>query len=302
MLVSVVIPTYGYPKLLRLAIDSVLTQTLLDIQLIIVDDNNPDTEERKKTEELVTSILKSDSRMIYIKHENNKNGAVARNTGLTKATGKYIALLDNDDEYMPERLEKCYKLMEKAPERVGGVYTGCEFRKRGKTYHVEQTVKAGNFIIDTLATSFMFCTGSNLFLRKSVVDELNGFDESFLRHQDYEFLVRFFEKYSMAAISEVLVIKNDENLNIPSVEKLIDIKKQYLSKFKYLIDNLSDRDKNYVYHTQYISVAEIALRNKLFDISRVFYKKSKKYGALTIMEKYRKIVFTLLNLLCLKWN
>jgi len=65
----------------------------------------------------------------------------------------------------------------------------------------------------------MFGTGSNIFIRKSVVDELKGFDEAFLRHQDYEFLVRVFEKYTLEAIPEILVIKNNENLNLPDVNK-----------------------------------------------------------------------------------
>lgn len=73
----------------------------------------------------------------------------------------------------------------------------------------------------------MFCTGSNIFVRRAVIDELNGFDEAFLRHQDYEFLVRLFEKYSLIALPDILVIKNNENVNMPDVVKMESVNKQY---------------------------------------------------------------------------
>ena len=185
--ISVIIPTFGKPVFLEQSIKSVINQTFKDIELIIVDDNNPDTFARKETEELVNGFVNIDNRIKYIKHEHNKNGAVARNTGFAVAKGKYISLLDSDDEYMPDRLQKCFDIMENAADSIAGVYTGCEFRRGGKVYHVENNVKPGNFLVDTLACKFMFCTGSNIFVRKSVVDELNGFDGAFLRHQEYEF-------------------------------------------------------------------------------------------------------------------
>ena len=297
MLVSVIIPTFGYPKFLESSINSVLKQTLQDFELIIVDDNNPDTEARERTEQLVVPLLEKENRLKYIKHEYNKNGSAARNTGISVATGKYISLLDSDDEYVLDRLEKCFNLMENSSCNVGGVYTGCEFKRNGKTYHIERNVKSGNYLVESLACSFMFCTGSNIFVRKSVIDELKGFDETFIRHQDYEFLVRFFEKYSIAAIKEILVIKNNENLNVPKIQKIIEIKKQFLRKYDYLIDKLSRKDQDYIYHTHYASIAENALRTREKNISREYYVKSKHYGRLTNRERFRKTVFSMLNII-----
>ena len=105
-LISVIIPTYGRPQYLEKAILSVLHQSLRDLELIIVDDNNPMTEARQMTDQLVEKYAKIDSRIKYIRHEKNKNGAVARNTGFAVAQGKYISLLDSDDEYMTARLQK----------------------------------------------------------------------------------------------------------------------------------------------------------------------------------------------------
>lgn len=295
MLVSVIIPTYGEPKYLKSCINSVLQQTLQDFELIIVDDNNPNTNSRIKTKQLIEPLLEKDCRIKYIKHLQNKNGSAARNTGISVASGKYISFLDSDDEYLPNRLEKCYNLMEETSNIIGGVFTGCEFRRDGQKYYTEKNVKQGNYLVETLACSFMFCTGSNLFVRKKVIEELDGFDETFYRHQDYEFLVRFFETYSLESIKEVLVIKNNENINLPSVENMINIKKQFLDKYKYLIDYLPQKDQHYIYHTQHLSIAEAALRSKKRDIAKEHYCKSNKYGHLTNRELFRKIIFTLLN-------
>lgn len=294
--ISVIIPTYGKPLFLEKAIQSVQRQSLPDFELIIVDDNNPATEARTLTEALVQKYMDIDNRIKYLKHEKNKNGAVARNTGFAVAQGKYISLLDSDDEYMTDRLRKCYDAMEKAPESVAGVYTGCEFRCKGKVYNSYIGVTDGNFLVETLACKFMFCTGSNIFVRKSVVDELNGFDGAFLRHQDYEFLVRVFEKYSLITIPELLVIKNNENFNLPNLEKQVAIKKQYLEKFKYIIDTLPQKDVNYIMHGNYINVAENAMAQNNFKVANEFYSKASLYGGLSAREWLRRLVFPIYNI------
>lgn len=295
--ISVIIPTYGKPQFLGKSICSVLNQTITDLELIIVDDNNPNTEARQMTEDLVTKFMQQDYRVKYIKHEKNMNGAVSRNTGFTVAQGKYISLLDSDDEYTIDRLQKCFDVMEYASETVAGVYTGCEFRRSGKTYSIFTNVQDGNYLVETLACKFMFCTGSNIFVRKSVVNELNGFDAAFLRHQDYEFLVRVFEKYSLKAIREVLVIKNNENFNLPNLDRQIAIKKQYLDKFQYIIRTLPHKDVNYIMHGNYINVAENAMAQNNFKVANEFYNKASQYGTLSTREWLRRIVYPIYNLI-----
>lgn len=293
--VSVIIPTYGIPHYLKKSIKSVLNQTLGNLEVIVVDDNNPETEARKETEKIIASF--DDNRLHYLMHPRNLNGAVARNTGIAKASGKYIAFLDSDDEYNTERLQRCFDVMENVDNTIAGVYTGCEFRRCGEKYYTYTDVKAGNYLLDTLACTFMFCTGSNIFVRNAVVQEINGFDETFLRHQDYEFLVRIFKKYSVEAIPEVLVIKNNDNVNLPDVERMIDIKKQYIEKFDHIIQWMSKHDKEYIYHSQYIQIAEAAQKTRKYKLANQYYKKAKNHGGLSIKEQLRRIAFWGQNLI-----
>ena len=288
--VSVIIPSYGMPVYLEKGIQSVLSQSMRDWELFVVDDNNPDTEARRETEERMAHFA-SDSRVHYLKHPHNLNGAVARNTGIAAAQGEYIAFLDSDDAYMPDRFEKCCRAMEAAEDKVAGVYTGCEFRRNGKAYKTVKDVKPGNFLVDTLACTFRFCTGSNLFVQRSVVEELGGFDGAFLRHQDYEFLVRLFEKYDLAAIQEVLVIKNNENVNLPNVHKMIDIKKQYRTKYENLMNSLADNERKYILHAHDVQIAESAMRAKDYGTAKEYYAKASNSCRLTARELIRKYAF-----------
>src|SRR5699024_12399636 len=96
--VSVIMPTYKRADMLERAINSVLNQTYNDVELIVVDDNNPNTVYRKETSKVMKKY-KNYNRVRYIKHERNMNGAVARNTGIFYSTGELITFLDDDDWY-----------------------------------------------------------------------------------------------------------------------------------------------------------------------------------------------------------
>src|SRR5690625_1857772 len=121
-LVSVIIPTYKRPRMLTRALKSVLMQTYKNIEVIIVDDNDENSEYRKQTINFMKEY-KSNPIIKYIKHKKNKGGSEARNTGIYKATGKYISFLDDDDEYMPTKIEKQVKKFKESNEaNLGFVY------------------------------------------------------------------------------------------------------------------------------------------------------------------------------------
>jgi len=99
-LVSIIMPSYNTARFIGETINSVLSQTYTNWELIIVDDCSTDN-----TDEVVGSFL-SDERIRYLKNEKNSGAAVSRNYALREAKGKWIAFLDSDDIWLPEKLEK----------------------------------------------------------------------------------------------------------------------------------------------------------------------------------------------------
>ena len=103
--VSTIITTYRRADMLKRAIDSVLNQTYSNIEVIVVDDNDEKSEDRKNTEEIMTSYA-NNPKVKYIKHKVNMNGAAARNTGIKNSTGEIVCFLDDDDWYLETKIEK----------------------------------------------------------------------------------------------------------------------------------------------------------------------------------------------------
>jgi glycosyltransferase involved in cell wall biosynthesis len=277
--VSVIITTYGNPVFLTECINSAINQSFNNFEIIVVDDNNPNSKYRSYTEIILDEFLKKTNNLTYVKHEENLNGAAARNTGVNYAKGKYISFLDNDDFYLEDKLLKCVEFCERNKSNYVGAFSYCEFRRNRKIVGYQKNIKSGRFLVETLACSFPFSSGSNLFIRKETYNELNGFDENFKRHQDYEFLVRLFEKFDLLAIEEVLIIKNDENVNFLDVRGMINVKEQYLKKYNYLIKNFRIEEQHYIFCSNYISISEQALKANEYKIAfRYYYKALKKNG------------------------
>lgn len=247
ILVSVIIPTYSRPVFLKRCIDSVLEQTYKNIELIVVDDNDPDTDARRETE-LVMQSFADIGNVIYLKHEYNKNGSAARNTGWRHSHGKYITFIDDDDAMAPTRIEKLVVCMEQLDSSWGACYTGYRLLKAHGDSQISVEKRSGDCYVAALMRTLFVCGGSNLFLRSAVMDEVNGFDETFIRNQDIEFLVRVTEKYKLAYVDEVLLTIYQEGARPNyTFAQLESVAEQYLSKFKERIDRLDPKEKERVY-------------------------------------------------------
>ena len=261
-MVTVIITTYGEPTHLEKTIMSVANQTYKNIQLVVVDDNEMDSSERFKTENLI-NLLSKRTTIEYYKHETNLNGAYARNTGLKFAKGYYVSFLDSDDFYKANRIEVLVRELDKPENSIyDGAYTGCDFYRNNNFYKRKIKAKSGNFLFRTLCTSFNFYSGSNIFIKKTVFDDLKGFDTSFVRHQDYEFLVRYFLKHQLLGVNKVLLVKNNENKNLPSVEKVMNVKKLYLKKYSDIIHNFSKSKQRKVISSNNFQIIEMYIVNK----------------------------------------
>lgn len=108
--ISVIIPTYKRSKFLNRAVESVLGQSYDDVEVIVVDDNSEGTQYRIETEKCMLKYL-NDNRVVYIKNPVNLGGGKARNAGIEAATGYYITFLDDDDIYLPKKVEVQVKHM-----------------------------------------------------------------------------------------------------------------------------------------------------------------------------------------------
>ena len=282
--VSVIIPTYKRSEYITRAINSVLSQTYQDYELIVVDDNNPDTDERKELEKIM-SIYKENQNVIYIQHEKNKNGAAARNTGIRIAKGEYITFLDDDDFYLKDRLQVMVNALNDNPE-YGAAYTAGMVLNE-KIFYAE---KFGNLQKKILEQHSFFRTGSNLFFRAEVLKQLNGFDESFKRHQDLEIMVRFFEKFKILNINKILVVKDDSSrINMLDIKKTIRTKEQYIKTFEEYINKYED--KNDIIKTNYIDLLRIALKQKDKRYYYLLKRKVLKYGKFGIKLKAKEIIY-----------
>ena len=109
VLVSVVIPTYSRSDTLERALNGILKQTYQNLDIIVVDDNPPNSVYRLFVQQIIKKYA-SDQRIRYIQNTQNLGGAGARNVGIEAAKGEYIAFLDDDDEYYPEKIEKQLKV------------------------------------------------------------------------------------------------------------------------------------------------------------------------------------------------
>lgn len=244
--VSVIIPTYKRSEDICRAVDSVLSQTIDSFEIIVVDDNGIGTEDGEKTSEVIKKYL-GNEHVIYLQHEQNRNGSVARNTGIKIAKGKYISFLDDDDAYFPERLELMYKKMEALDETWGGCYTGYVKHQPNGTDQFSAEKVEGNIFIQTLMRSFYLGSGSNMFFRKEVINKIGLFDETFRRNQDLEYLVRVTKKYKMAYVDETLLeCFYDIRTTKLSIDECIEKENYFRDKFSAYLDELTPKEKKEV--------------------------------------------------------
>lgn len=277
IVVSVIIPTYGGNPSLKRAIDSVLQQDFDSFEVIVVDDNNPGIKQRFDTEKIMEEY-QNNQKVIYLQHEKNKNGSAARNTGAKASRGKYLSFLDDDDVYLQGKISEEAMYLDNFHE-YDAVY--CWRKEGGKIIGSRQT---GNLSSSLLDLSFTPCTPS-IMIRKEVYFDINGFDESYYRHQDFEFLLRFFEKYSIGVVEKPLIeIIGNEVDNQPHGERAVNVKKYFLDTFADNIEKIDKSNKGFkkrVYARHYANLMVKLLRYGQFGLAlKTYFSEAYKGGLL----------------------
>lgn len=238
--VSVIICTYKGEDSLKRAILSVLNQTYKNIELIVVDDNGIGTDHQIKTHDIVTKF----DDVIYIPHKTNLNGAAARNTGFSFSSGDYICFLDDDDIMLPTRIEKSVLSLENT-DKFDAVFVDVLWTNASLIpYKVVRVREKGNCYKNVLLDEEFLGTGSNLFLRRSAFKAINGFNTAFFRHQDLEFMLRYYSRFKTTFIPELLLIKSMNNTdNRPNYNRMVAVKKLYTDNFNSEISSLTPKER-----------------------------------------------------------
>lgn len=184
LIVSVIIPTYNRAHLIGRAIESVLNQTYQHVEIIIVDDGSADN-----TKEIVKEFRRQNDRIRYIKHEKNKGGAAARNTGIKNSAGYFLSFLDSDDQWLKNKLECDINLLKGNKnciicqtgqifinEKTGKIIGESNFKEKFVTQEIVLRDECSP-IIDFTAV-------------KEAVLTIDGFDEKLPARQDLDFWIR----------------------------------------------------------------------------------------------------------------
>ena len=280
--VDVIIPTYKRSGNLLRAINSVLSQTYPHVNAIVVDDNSDGDEFRKETE-LAMEKYAGNSKVQYIKHSENKNGAAARNTGIKASDADFIAFLDDDDLWSPKKIEKQLEYLNSKGNSYYGVSCFHVRRYKNFAYKAVQFNESenGNYLFEVLTNKKSTPTSTLLFRRK-IFDKVM-FDESFFRHQDIEFLANFYRHFKMAVCPHFLVSMQVEGKrNYPSKDKVSMIKQKLLEKYKNDISQMPADIQKEIYDYQNIELGRMKFHNN------IFYSFAKKMIAIVLgATKYR---------------
>lgn len=203
-LVSVIIRTFERPNLLKKAIESVLNQTFKKFELIVIDDCSSDN-----TPEVVKAYANEDKRIRYIRNKVNIGHINTLNKAINAANGKYIALLDDDDVWLPQKLELQVSKMEKMGKDYGLVTGGVRWidMKTGKIIKIFKPPLEGNVYWEMLqrGSSSVFGPPSIVMLRTSIVKEIGEFDENMPRGAGQDYFRTLAKRYKICKVDDILI-------------------------------------------------------------------------------------------------
>ena len=238
-LISLIITTYGADLSLLRAIQSVLNQTYKQFEIIVVDDNNQNTEQRDKTVQMM-SAFRGQSNIKYIQHPENRNGSAARNTGIFYAEGKYISFLDDDDILLPTRFEQAIQVMSEHPE-YDGVCCDVVIMHSGLIGSVVSRPDGDTISYESFFEDYcLLGTGSNIFLKKDIIQKVDGFDVRFNRFQDVEFMLRVCKAGTVVWKSGIGIIKDRSRVRISDYRKVKEAYALFREKFSQELQSTSD--------------------------------------------------------------
>jgi len=273
--VSVLIPSYNAAHFLPISIESALSQTYQDFEIVLIDDGSTDN-----TRELVSSFMdKYPHKISYFKQE-NKGLAAARNTGIAHARGEYLALLDADDKWLPCRLEEGVRVLD-AKAAVGLVHGHVTLmdNNNNEIYSTKRDPKPLNgSIFENIFLRKADIVCPTVLFRRSCCEKVGLFDVNLSRLgcEDRDLWLRISQEYEIAYIDKVLA---QYRMTPQSMSNNL---KKMLEGRLYVIDKYCPKDDKSKYR----------LRNKA--LSKVYRDRADwfllKKNHITARQEYQKAI------------
>lgn len=271
--ISVIIPTHNRADMLPRAVKSVQNQSMPVNEIIVVSDGSTD-----KTDDVVRNMQKTDSRIKLISYYPGHNGNYARNKGIENATGDYIAFLDDDDEWLPNKTELQMSILENN-DNIGLVYSAqnCIYTDTNIKYVTSPSwqgdLSKRIFIRNDIGTP------SQVILKKEVLDKVGIFDLELGALQDYDLWIRCCQVTGIAFVSEPCINyynSSSSNQVSANTEKYIQARRHIASKYKYLTEKYPVDMQKQIDAIVEMRISQRCLRNGQNKDSRRYAIKSLK--------------------------
>lgn len=257
--ISVIIPTYNRESLICRSVKSVLENTYKNIEVIVVDDGSTDN-----TSEIIKEI--NDKRFKYIKLRKNRGACYARNLGIKKSTGKYIAFQDSDDLFHKDKLEKQIKNLIKNNSDLDF----CKILIHETNYDAfiptnELEEKFNKQPFNTLLCSGNFISTQAILAKKEIFNKMQ-FDTTLPRFQDFDLILRISNKYKISYTNEALVelyrqedsiSRNSDKLKMACanmIAKKYDLTEENRNKLNYTLISIASSHELETSYNNYISI------------------------------------------------
>ena len=274
-LVSVIIPTHNRADLLPRAIESVLKQTYTNFEIIIVSDGSTDN-----TEAVVKKYSENDYRVKYIGYTPARGGNVARNTGIEASKGEYVAFLDDDDEWLPEKLQRQVDLLD-SDDSVGLVYTGVHIIYVNEKVEYNSMSKERGDLKKRILIDNCVGTTSTVVLRKSILQKSGMFDVKLKALQDFDLWIRIAQHSKVDVVSQPMI----NYYNYLGKKQISAVTQKYVDAFGYInskyeneMRELTGDEMHQKQVQENLLLANKAMRNDEARLARVFLKKVLKTG------------------------
>ena len=280
--VSVIIPTYNCARYITGAINSVISQTYKNLEIIVIDDGSKDN-----TKETLEYYMKAG--LINYIYQENKGPAGARNEGIRTATGEYIAFLDADDLWMKDKLQLQIDYIQRNPqykvifsdfmEMSDGKITFNSYLKEGGYKNVGEGYLYDNLIKESFISPITAIISRDIFVKVGL------FDEELIIGEDRDMWLRVAEEFQIGFLNKVLSIRNRHSTNLTRKRELYMLMQVRMLE-KHLKRRMDDKDKNpdcvreikRELENRYLELGMYYTREFRKDVARKYFWGSLKYG------------------------